>query len=192
MLSQLRFAMHPLDETDFVKELPREPDIAFIDGTRWKTPTPETTRDISKIGSSCVVWSPADLAVLSAEFIASRGDWYSRDQYATIEFSRSRLLQDILIEGRIAVGTTGAPRDVAAPVERRYRRLVRYLKKGYKNGAVRWFNPHSSSTSTVGSPNPSNPDNSLWIGPAAIDWLLQSPNRRIKQGQDFRTEAFIG
>ncbi len=42
MLSQLRFAMHPLDETEFVKELLREPEIAFIDGTRWKTPTPET------------------------------------------------------------------------------------------------------------------------------------------------------
>jgi hypothetical protein len=64
MRSQLRFVLHPDDESALVAELLRDPAVLFVDGPRWKTATPPTTRDVFAVGSYCIIWSPEDLLEL--------------------------------------------------------------------------------------------------------------------------------
>ena len=76
--------MHPLDEAALIRELLRDPAIVLIDGSRWKSATPPTTRNVSAIGRYCLIWSPEDLAELAADFIPTCNDWYCRAEHATI------------------------------------------------------------------------------------------------------------
>jgi hypothetical protein len=157
--------MHPHDEAVLVRELLRDPAVLFIDGPRWKTVTPPATRDFSAIGSYCIIWSPEDLRELAAEFIPRANDWYCRSEHATIQLIRSRMGEGFLSEGRLAVSTAAASEQTAANVERRYKLLCRLIKKTYTNGVIQW--------------RPRQADRSLWVGPAAMDWLANDHARYV-------------
>ena len=173
-------------------ELLRDPTILLIDGARWKTPTPPTTRDISAIGSYCIIWSPEDLQPLPADHMKNGNDWYCRGEHATIQFSRSRLVESVIIEGRFAVSTLPAEHAAAANVEGRFNALRRVVKRSYRNSVVRWCNPSLPMGSLEGrSPNCSEPDGSVWVGPGALSWLAQDASRRIKPFLGARVEGII-
>jgi hypothetical protein len=193
MRSQLRFVMHADDEAAFVAELLRDPAVLLIDGPRWKTPEPVTSRSLSSIGSTCIVWSPDDLPKLTAEFIPSCRDWYCRSEHATMQFWRSRMIGTFLTDGRLAVSTDAARAFAAAGVERRYKVLRRTIKKTYANAVVAWTNPMLPiAPSAPGrSANPSKPDSALWVGPRAMAWLLADSTRRIKPLPEGPVEGFV-
>jgi len=181
--SQLRFVMHPDDDAAIIAELLRDPAVLLVDGPRWKTATPPTTRNASAVGSYCIVWSPEDLPELAPEFIPTCNDWHCRAEYATIQFLRSKIIETVLTEGRFAISTGPAHKATAANVERRYRLLRRTIQKTYLNSIVRWRNPNvpEAPAGPSRSANPSKPDPSLWVGPAAMSWLAGDAARRIKQ-----------
>ncbi|RWM74577.1 hypothetical protein [Mesorhizobium sp.] len=182
MRSQLRFIMHTDDEAALVTELLRDPAILFVDGPRWKTVTPPTTRDISAIGSYCMIWSPEDLPRLSAEFIQAQNDWYCRDENSTIQFLRCKMTETVIVEGSFAISTGPAEANAAANVERRYKFLCRAIKRTYRNSVVQWRNPRrpDAPAGPSRSANPSAPDRSRWVGPAAMTWMAGHADRRVK------------
>lgn len=192
MRSQLRFVMHPDDEFVFLKEILNDDSVVLVDGPRWRSSSPETTREISSIGRYCIVWSHEDLTELTAEYIQTCGDWYCRSEHSTIQFLRSSLSGEILTEGRIAVSTDAAEQSTARRVERRYRKLSRMIKGAYSNSVVCWQDTQRSTTPTGPRyANPSAPDPSLWVGPAAMIWLLSDRARRVTQYVENRVEGVV-
>jgi len=143
MRSQLRFVMHPDDEREFGAAILDGSSLTLIDGPRWPKSRPQTHRSLDSIGPYCILWSSAEIPELDAEFIPSCGDWYCRSEGSTIQFLRSQLLGSFLTEGRIAIAMDGEPPMVARSVERRYRRLSRFIKQRYRNRMLRWRNPPS-------------------------------------------------
>jgi hypothetical protein len=174
--------MHPEDEAALVTELLGDHAVLFVDGPRWKAATPPTTRDISAIGSYCIIWSPADLPQLSAEFIPAHNDWYCQDENYTIQFLRCKMTETLIAEGRFAISTGPAEDNVAANVERRYKILCRTIKRTYRNSVVQWRNPRlpEAPAGPSRSANPGEPDRSLWVGPAAMTWMAGHADRRVK------------
>jgi hypothetical protein len=185
--------MHPNDEPTIVAQLLRDPAVLLVDGPRWKTATPPTTRNLSTAGWYVIIWSPEDLAELPAEFIPTCNDWYCRGEYATIQFLRSQVTGTVITEGRFAISTEPAQKTTAANVERRYRLLRRAVQKTYMSSVVRWRNPGlpESPGGPSRSANTSKPDRSLWVGPAAMAWLAADASRRIKQDATFVIEGTI-
>jgi hypothetical protein len=173
--------MHPDDEAALVTELLRDPAILFVDGPRWKAVTPPTTRDISAIGSYCIIWSPEDLPQLSAK-LTPHGDWYCRDENSTVQFLRCKMTETVIAEGSFAISTEPAEAKAAANVERRYKFLSRAIKKTFRNSVVQWRNPRlpEAPAGPSRSANPSAPDRSLWVGPAAMTWMAGHADRRVK------------
>ncbi|MCC6738156.1 MAG: hypothetical protein IT452_03860 [Planctomycetia bacterium] len=197
MRSQVRFAMHPEDECEFVKEVLRDPAVVLLDGPRWKTSSPTTFRSLENIGFYCIIWSPEDRPLLSAEFIPTCNDYYCNSEYATIQFLRSSMHKDqILTQGRIAISTTGSDKEYFDPrsgerVDSRFKRLRKFIRKNYSNSAVQWLNPDFpiAAATNARSANPSEPDASFWVGPSALNWMGEREGRIIKQAVSFRTEA---
>jgi hypothetical protein len=183
MRSQVRFVMHPDDEREFVDDLLRDDSVGLINGPRWKASEPTVHRSLESIDTYCIIWSKKDLAQLDAEFIPECNDWYCGSEGATIQFFRSRINGSVLTEGRLAVGTNSQPIEIAQVVDERYLKLRKFIKKRYRNNMLRWRNPTLPSPATAGrSSNPSKPDNSVWIGLAALNWLeADSETRRVKQ-----------
>ena len=182
MRGQLRFVMHPHDEAALMAELLRDPAVLLVDGPRWKSPRPPTTRNVSAVGSYCIIWSPRDLPELAADFIPTCNDWYCRAEYATIQFLRCSIIDRVITDGRFAISTKPEGNEAAANVEHRYKFLSGIIKKSYLNSVVRWRNADlpEASPGPSRSANPSKPDSSLWVGPAAIAWLASDTARRIK------------
>ena len=162
-------------------ELLRDPAVLLIDGPRWTSPTPPTTRNVSAVGSYCIIWSPEDLSELAADFIPTCNDWYCRAEYATIQFLRCSLVDTVITDGRLAISTDPGMKT-ATNIERRYKLLCRAIKKTYLNAVVRWRNPDlpEAPAGPSRSANPSKPDRSLWVGPTAMSWLGNNDARRIK------------
>jgi hypothetical protein len=183
MRSQLRFVMHPDDENEFVAEVLRDSPVVLIDGPRWKTPQPTVTKTITEIGSYCIIWSPSDLKELKADFIPTCNDWYCRSEFATIQFLRSLVADDRIKDGRIAIATSEKDDGCPQNVERRYKTLSKYIKKRYRNSVIQWQNLNAPLVLATESrsENPSEPDNSLWIGPHAMSWLQADPSHVVGQ-----------
>jgi hypothetical protein len=193
MRSQIRFVMHPDDEAVLMSELLRDRAVLLVDGPRWKSAAPPTTRNISAVGYYCIIWSPADLPNLPAEFIPSRNDWYCRGEHATIQFIRCTVAGTVITEGRFAIATDQASATTAANIQRRYNLLRRWIKKTYVNSVVRWRNPKvpEAPPGPNRSANPSAPDRTLWIGPSAMKWLSADATRRIKIFREALVEGAI-
>jgi hypothetical protein len=133
--------MHPDDEAALMAKLLQDQSVLLIDGPRWTSPIPQTTRDISTIGSYCVIWNPNDLQQLPVDYIEAGNDWYCRGEYATIQLLRCKIVGAILTDGRLAIATR-LEHAAAADVERRYKFLRRVIKTSYHNSVVRWSNPY--------------------------------------------------
>lgn len=194
MRSQLRFVMHPDDESEFAARVLSDDSVCLIDGPRWKSSTPETFRSLDGIARSyCIIWSKQDRAVLSARCVSACDDWYCESESVTIQFLRSQTVGDVVTEGRIAVSTADAGDEEARGVERRFRTLVRFIKTHYANAAVHWINPGLpiAPARPGRSANPSKPDPQVWIGPHAVRWLRQDKNRCIKQSPNSAVEAHL-
>jgi hypothetical protein len=186
MRSQIQFVMHPDDEREFVNFLLADPTIQFIDGPRWPTEEPTTTRELNGVGWYCIIWSPNDLAKLTARYVSNCNDWYCKSEYATLQFLRSRIDGTTLTDGRIAVSTNVSVEDFspdkAKQVDGRFNKIRRYIKQRYTNSIIRWY----SSRAPVGpatkerSANPGKPDKSMWVGPAALSWFHQCSSHCIK------------
>lgn len=189
--------MHPDDEAEFAELLLSDSDVQFVDGPRWPTEVPRTTRSLAQLtGTYCIIWSSRDLPVLKAEFIPACNDWYCRTEYATIQFLRSSMQGPFIFEGRIAVATpeVGVLTDRAIrSIEERYNALRKFVRKRYSNGVATWCNPTlpRGAATAHGSPNPSLPDKQLWIGPVALQWLRADSGRRIKQFPQSKAEAAL-
>jgi len=54
-----------------ISELLRNPVVLLVDGPRWKSVAPPTTRNISAVDDHCIIWSPEDLPKQPAEFTPS-------------------------------------------------------------------------------------------------------------------------
>lgn len=196
MRSQVRFAMHPDDEREFEQLLLSDVSIRFIAGPRWKTETPQTTRSLANIGGYCIVWSTRDIAKLKEEYIPACDDWYCQSEFATIQFLRSEVHESVLTEGRIAVSTVASGDFPAASVrslDQRYEGLRKYFRKNYSNSIIQWRNPTVpyAPAGPNRSANPSKPDPQVWVGPHALLWLRESPDRRIKQIRQSVVEAVL-
>ena len=186
--------MHPDDEAVLLAELLRDPAVLLVDGPRWKSATPPTTRNVSAVGSYCMIWSPEDLPELAADFIPTCNDWYCRSLYATIQFLRCSMTGTLITGyGSFAISTALADSNTAAKVERRYKLLRRAIKKTYRNSVVRWHNPNfpQAPARPSRSANPSEPDRSLWVGPAAMTWLAGDAARRIKNFAGAAVEGIV-
>jgi hypothetical protein len=179
--SQLRFVMHPDDELCLLQELFLDQDVLLIDGPRWRSQEPVRTRDISQIARYCIIWSPKDLAKLSAEYMPACHDWVCRSGSATIQFLRSTISQTTISDGRLAIGTD-PDQASAIGVERRYKALSKFIKKSYANSVVQWRNPEfpEHPATPTRSANPSKPDRSLWVGPAAMTWFVARSDRHVR------------
>lgn len=197
MRSQVRFAMHPDDEREFEQLLVSDESIRFIAGPRWKTETPVTSRSLADIDNCyCIVWSISDIAKLTAEYIPTCDDWYCQSEHATIQFLRSEMDELLITEGRIAVSTTPCRDFPAARVkslEKRFGSLRRYFQKNYSNSIIQWRNPTVpyAPAGPNRSSNPSKPDPQVWVGPHALRWLREKPDRRIKQMRQSIVEAVL-
>jgi hypothetical protein len=191
--STIEFVSHPDDEAMLMSELLRDPAVLLVDGPRWKSAAPPTTRNISSVGYYCIIWSPEDLPKLPAEFIPPCNDWYCRGEYATIQFIRCAITDTVITQGRFAIATDRASEKTAANVERRYNLLRRRIKKTYLNSVVRWRNPGipEALAGPNRSANPSGPDRSLWVGPSAMNWLTADATRRIKISPETLVEGVI-
>jgi hypothetical protein len=196
MGSQIRFIMPPEDERDFEELLLSDASIRLIAGPRWKTREPQTSRSLGDIGYYCIIWSTTDIEHLTAEYIPTCDDWYCRSEYATIQFLRSELTESVLTEGRIAISTMvrdDFPEANVRSLEKRFGNLRKYIKKHYRNSVLQWQN----STLAFGpagpnrSANPSKPDSQTWVGPHALQWLREQPERRVKQSRQSFVEAFL-
>jgi hypothetical protein len=159
-----------------------DPVVVLVNGPRWKSSAPPITRDIFAVGGYCIIWSPEDLPMLPARFIPSCNDWYCNGEYATVQFIRSIITGTVITVGRLAIATDHADERTAANIKRRYDLLRRWIKKTCANSAVRWHNPKATEAlaGPNRSPNSSDLDRSLWIGPCAINWLNAEVVRRIK------------
>jgi hypothetical protein len=189
--------MHPADERDFEQLLISDESICFIAGPRWKTETPITSRSLADIDDDyCIIWSTSDIAKLKAEYIPTCDDWYCRCEYATIQFLRSEMDEALITEGRIAVSTAPRrdfPASSVKSLEKRYSNLRKYFRKHYSNSIIQWRNP-TVSYAPAGpnrSANPSKPDPQVWVGPHALRWLRERPDRRIKQMRQSIVEAVL-
>lgn len=197
MRSQLRFVMHPDDEREFEQVLVRDESIRLIAGPRWKTETPATSRSLAEIHDSyCIIWSTSDIAKLEVEYLPSANDWYCRSEHATIQFLRSELDESVLTEGRIAVSTMVSdsfPAASAQRLEQRYKDLRKYFRKTYSNSIIQWRNPTIpyAPAGPHRSANPGPPDAQVWVGPHALRWLREQPERRIKQFRQGNVEATL-
>jgi hypothetical protein len=189
--------MHPADERDFESLLVSDDSIRFIAGPRWKTESPKTSRSLAEIDDDyCIIWSTSDIAKLKAEYIPSCDDWYCRSEYATIQFLRSEIDELIITEGRIAVATIRSrdyPESSAKSLEKRYGKLRNYIKKSFSNSIVQWRNPTFpyAAAGPNRSANPSKPDPQVWVGPHALRWLRERPDRRIKQFRQSNVEGVL-
>ena len=96
-----------------------------------------TARDISQIGQYCIIWSPNDLAKLSAAYMPTCNDWVWRSGYATLQFLRVRDLGDHNF-GWAARHRERISTYSAIGVERRYKALSKFIKKSYVNSVVQW------------------------------------------------------
>ncbi|MEO8270974.1 MAG: hypothetical protein ABI557_14725 [Aureliella sp.] len=197
MFSQVRFVMHPADEREFEQLVIRDVSIRFIAGPRWKTETPTTSTTLADIVDCyCIIWTTSDLAELKSEYIPTCDDWYCRSEYATIQFLRSEMDDAVLTEGRIAIATT-THCDLSASslksLENRYKHFQKYFRKNYENSIVQWRNPTVpyAPAGPNRSANPSKPDAQLWVGPHALRWLRELPDRRIKQFRHGKVEAVL-
>jgi hypothetical protein len=197
MNSQVRFAMHPADEHEFEQLLVSDESIRFIAGPRWKTETPKTSRSLAGLDDFyCIIWSTSDIAKLTADYIPSCNDWYCRSEYATIQFLRSEMDESIITERRIAVSTISRhdfPASSVKRLERRYGDLRKYFRKNYSNSVIQWRNPMVpyAPAGPDRSANPSKPDPQVWVGPHALRWLREQPDRRIKQFRQGNIEAVL-
>jgi hypothetical protein len=197
MRSQVRFAMHSADEREFEQLLVSDESIRFIAGPRWKTETPKRSRSLADIGDHyCIIWSTTDIAKLKAEYISSCDDWYCRSEYATIQFLRSEMDEAVITEGRIAVSTIqnrDFPASSVKSLEKRYANLRKYIRKNYSNSIIQWRNPMIpfAPAGPNRSANPSKPDPQVWVGPHALRWLREQPDRRIKQFRQGNVEAIL-
>lgn len=191
--SQVRFVMHPNDESTLVAQLLHDPAVLLVDGPRWKTATPPTSRNLSTAGRYVIIWSPEDLVELPAMFMPTGNDWHCTGEYATIQFLRSQITGTVITEGRFAISTELAQKTTAANVERRYMLLRRAVQRTYMNSVVRWRNPRlpDAPAGPSRSANPGKPDRSVWVGPAAMAWLAADAARRIKQHPTFFVEGTI-
>jgi hypothetical protein len=189
--------MHPADEREFEELLVSDESIRFIAGPRWKTESPKTSRSLADIDDDyCIIWSTSDIAKLEAEYIPSCDDWYCRSEYATIQFLRSELDELVITEGRIAVSTIHSddfPASSAKSLEKRYGNLRNYIKKNFSNSIIQWRNPTVpyAPAGPNRSANPSKPDPQVWVGPHALRWLREGPDRRIKQMRQSIVEAVL-
>lgn len=197
MRSQVRFVMHPADERDFEQVLVSDGSVCFIAGPRWKTETPKTSRSLADIEDHyCLIWSTSDIAELKSEYIPACNDWYCRSEDATIQFLRSEMDQMVITEGRIAVATNPKHAFLASSVkrlEKRYSNLRKYLRKNYSNSILQWRNPVApyAPAGPNRSANPSKPDPQVWVGPNALRWLRERPDRTIKPMRQSIVEAVL-
>lgn len=196
MKSQIRFVMHPKDEATFFDVCLDGADIFLIDGLRWKQSVPTCFRSLNDIiGNNCLIWSIQDSAALQARYVPECRDWYCEDEFLTVQFLRSQLIDQVLTEGRLAINTSGASDTQTKAISRRFRSYASYIKREYSNAIIQWFNPNllqiSSSLTTTGraTVNPSEPDLQMWVGPHARDWLSQSLEHRVKQFTSSLVEA---
>lgn len=197
MKSQVRFAMHPDDEIDFERLLVRDESIRFVAGPRWKAETPTIFRSLTDIaGNYCIIWSTSDIAELKSEYIPTCNDWYCRSEYATIQFLRSEIDEMVITEGRIAIASNPqvdfSPSSVKS-LEKRFSNLRKYLRKNFSNSVIQWRNPVApyAPAGPNRSANPSKPDPQVWVGPNALRWLRERPDRKIKQMRQSIVEAVL-
>ena len=178
MRSQIRFVMHPLDEAEFIAQLLQDERVGLIDGPRWPAAAPLVTRSLAQIkGGYCIIWSSTDRAALTARFVPTCNDWYCDSEEATLQFLRTREIGPVLTEGRIAVSTTGFNAQESAGVERRFKAAARFIKKNYSNSVLVWRNAKAPRLPQ----GQGEPDNKLWVGPHALQWLRAEPLRCAKQ-----------
>lgn len=189
--------MHPDDEREFEHLLVDDESIRFIAGPRWKTEAPIYSKSLTDIaGNYCIIWSTDDIPEMKSEFIPACNDWYCRSEYATIQFLRSEIDEMVLTEGRIAVASSlgdNFPASSVKNLEKRFISLRKYLRKNYSNSILQWRNPvvPYAPAGPNRSANPSEPDPQIWVGPNALRWLRESPNRKVKQMRQSVVEAVL-
>ena len=178
--------MHPDDEHAIAELLLGDESVRFVHGPRWPTEEPAHSRALEDIGWYCIVWSTDDMPKLESEYISTCDDWYCRSEYATLQMLRSEFDGTNLTDGRFAISTLydlpQFPEDKAKQVDARFKMIRRYIKKNYVNSIIRWYSSRApiAPRAPKRSPNPSDPDNKMWVGPAALEWFHESEDHCIR------------
>jgi len=106
MRSQVITIMAPEDEAAFLRFVFERPTVYLIPDERNSTPEIPHTRDVRGIRSMhCMLWDKAILPRPQVEHIPSRNDYHLRSAESLIQFLRSRLKEDSILAGRIALST---------------------------------------------------------------------------------------
>ena len=195
MRSQIRFVMHPDDETDFVARVKDEPGTVLIDGPKWPTPDPPLVADLARAGSYLILWNARDARRLETRHYERYGvEWWYCVEDPTIQFLRSgfQFGEAFLVEGSIAVGTPheGVRErwECHAAVEKRYESLRKVIRKSYVNNVLIWQNTTLPRSKT----NPVKPARDVWVGPHALQWMRTAPRGRwVQQFRDSAARAYL-
>jgi len=170
MRSQVITIMAPEDEAAFLRFVFERPTVYLIPEERNSTPEIPHTRDLRGIRSlHCMLWDQAILPRPQVEHIPSRNDYHLRSQESLIQFLRSRLKEDSILAGRIALSTgwRGGPDTnpkTARAMTAWYNALSRWIKSTFKNSFV-----YASDF----KPNVGSRERQVWVGPRAIEMSLQ-------------------
>lgn len=132
-----------------------------------------------------MIWSPFETPPLTGTHHHNdHGDWwYCNNEFLTIQFLRSGLQNNetSLFTGRLAFATDNGEallHEPSAPsIEKRFKRLKRFVKAKYENDTIIWQNISLPRSKT----NPGKPAANLWIGPHALRWLREAPKERWVQ-----------
>lgn len=113
-----------------------------------------------------------------------------------MQFLRSEIGEMVITEGRIAVASNPQddfPASSVKSLEKRFSNLRQYLRKNYSNSIIQWRNPVApyAPAGPNRSANPSKPDPQVWVGPNALRWLRERPDRKIKQMRQSIVEGVL-
>ena len=186
MRSQIQFVMHPDDERTFAELLLADESVRFVDGPRWPSQEPTFSRSLDDIGWYCIIWSTDDVPQLTSRYIATCDDWYITNEYATLQMLRSEVDGSTLTDGRVAISThydlPELPEHNAKQIDARFSKIRRHIMKHYVNSIIRWHSSRSpvAPRGPKRSPNPSDPDKKMWVGPAALQWFHESDGHCIR------------
>ena len=177
MASQISFVMHPEDERAFLGELIASAGWLVITGPGAASLRPLA---VDTPGGGEIVY-------------LTRANWVEAKTgavFTSLQFWRSRLVGNVLTQGRIAgvrpSDDSAETLEAVARSAQEFRRLRAFLRRTYVNRLLVWRHENEREDS------PAVPaDKRTWVGPAARAWLAADPTRCVQQVVGSRVSGWL-